>query len=296
MKIFFPDFSGFCPGVKKAEKEILKSAKSNSEPIYVLGQLIHNRHFTEELERLGVFVKDSPEEIPAGSHVVIRTHGIPRQIESVLRTRYRVTDLTCYKVKALQELIYSYAQKGYGVIISGKKEHPEVQSLVSYADKYWVLRTKEEMKDFFCDKAKHNADILALSNLLLVSQTTAKEELLMYMAELARAHLPNHNIEVHNSVCSITSMREEAALKLQREVDASLVIGDHSSSNASKLYELLKEKSDMTWFITCLDDLIAIENKLKQVERLQIVSSSSTPKSQEQEIIAHLKKKFKIEY
>ncbi|MEM5948487.1 4-hydroxy-3-methylbut-2-enyl diphosphate reductase [Spirochaetia bacterium 38H-sp] len=295
MRIFFPDFSGFCPGVKKAEKEIFKRAESSKEPIYVLGQLIHNRYFTEELENRGVFVKNSIEDIPQDSHVIIRTHGIPRQTEEILRKKYRVTDLTCYKVKALQKVIREYADKGYGTIISGKREHPEVQGLISYAGDYWVLKTKEEMEDFFYNRAKQDKKLMSLHNLLLVSQTTAKEELFFYMAELAKKNLPGYKIEIHNSVCSITSMREEAALKLQQDVDASLVIGDHSSSNASKLYELLREKSENTWFITCLDDLIAIEQHLEQVKRLQIVSSSSTPKSQEKEIINHIKQKFPVE-
>ena len=55
MEIHVSKFGGFCPGVKRADKEIksLLSAKCDNESIYILGPLIHNDIYNQELIALG---------------------------------------------------------------------------------------------------------------------------------------------------------------------------------------------------------------------------------------------------
>ncbi|AEJ62044.1 hydroxymethylbutenyl pyrophosphate reductase [Spirochaeta thermophila DSM 6578] len=289
MEILAPRFSGFCPGVKKAEDALLALRNGTDEPLYVLGELIHNHHFIEELERRRIHTVSRIEDIPEGAHVVIRTHGIPREVEERLRERFRVTDLTCFKVKALQKVILDHDRAGYAVLISGKRKHPEVQGLVSYARKVWVLETSEEIESFFRDvKEDPTHPLHPPQPVLLVSQTTAPHSLFEALTTSARTHLPRHTLAVHNSICPITTHREEAALVLQDQVDLTLVIGDPSSSNATKLYERLKAHNPATWFITSVDDLPALHPHLRRATRIQLVSSSSSPPSQEHAIRTYL--------
>ena len=56
MEIKISEKAGFCPGVRRADDHLRSLIKELSDgvKIFTLGQLIHNRLYTEELEELGV--------------------------------------------------------------------------------------------------------------------------------------------------------------------------------------------------------------------------------------------------
>ena len=91
MIITVSEYAGFCPGVKRADREIRRLIESYDGKIFTLGKLIHNRLYVEELESLGVksvdiselvnFLLENPKERVM---LVIRTHGVTKEIMNML--------------------------------------------------------------------------------------------------------------------------------------------------------------------------------------------------------------------
>ena len=288
MKVITARYSGFCPGVMQAEKKIFKARQENpAEPIFILGYLIHNHTYIDYLTRNSVTTVSSAADVPEGSRVVVRTHGLQRQVEEDLRTKYRVLDLTCPKVKKIQLLIKDYAEKGYFVIITGKKDHPEVQGLVSYAESSGVIETEEDIRRF-----TESLELSAPRKIFVVSQTTGDPRLFAQTVRRVGEEAASRGVELasFNSICSITAMREGAALKLQKKVDVTFVIGDRISSNATKLYKVLAARSPAVFFVNSREDAEAVTARERDPswKTAQIVSSSSTPAFLEKEISDYL--------
>ena len=58
--------AGFCFGVKRAVDTVYEQAKKEKEPIYTYGPIIHNEAVVEDLEKRGVIVIHSVEELRHG--------------------------------------------------------------------------------------------------------------------------------------------------------------------------------------------------------------------------------------
>jgi 4-hydroxy-3-methylbut-2-enyl diphosphate reductase len=274
----------------QAEKKIFKARSGNTqEPIYILGYLIHNQTYIDYLSRNSVLTVNDARDLPAGSVVVIRTHGLQRQIEDGLRAAHRVLDLTCPKVKKIQLLIREYAQRGCFVLITGKKDHPEVQGLVSYAGDSDVIETEADILRFTESLAAR-----AIRKIFVVSQTTGDPRLFERTVRRVgeEASVLGIGLENLNSICSITAMREGEALALQEKVDVTFVIGDRISSNATKLYNVLAAggRQNKVFFVNSREEARAVVEGQGEVswKTAQVVSSSSTPAFLEREIAAYL--------
>ena len=84
MEVILAKSSGFCFGVKRAVDKVYEQTDKDKK-IYTYGPIIHNEEVVRDLEKKGVQVLESKEDLEAlteGS-VVIRSHGVP---ESVYRT------------------------------------------------------------------------------------------------------------------------------------------------------------------------------------------------------------------
>ena len=71
--------AGFCFGVSRAVELVEKAAKEGKR-VFTLGPIIHNRHAVARFEEMGVKVIAAPEDAPAGSTVIIRSHGVTRAV------------------------------------------------------------------------------------------------------------------------------------------------------------------------------------------------------------------------
>jgi (E)-4-hydroxy-3-methyl-but-2-enyl pyrophosphate reductase len=291
MKVRIPTHSGFCPGVKKADRTIEKlTSRMDDSTIYVLGSLIHNSDFIESLAARGVITVSGPDDIPDRATVIIRTHGVDRAIEERLRGQHEVIDLTCGKVKKLQKLIQEHADNGYFSVITGKPDHPEVVGLCSYAERFAVISNMKDCAAFeSMYMTPHAVDYLGEKPLLVVSQTTGNTELFSAAADLiTRLSEGVRKVEVCNSICPITSVREKESIELQRNVDITIVVGDRMSANANKLFDILRKHNDRTFFVKNLAHLKAIDPLSAGDTSALVVSSSSTPGFIEQEIVSYL--------
>ena len=81
--------AGFCFGVKRAVEKAYEVAGEKKSGVYTYGSIIHNEEVVGDLEKRGVSVLNSEEELKALSEgtVIIRSHGVPRRIYEVLREK-----------------------------------------------------------------------------------------------------------------------------------------------------------------------------------------------------------------
>src|SRR5690242_12083734 len=74
---------GYCYGVVDALQIVRQVAKDSTmpRPIYIIGQIVHNRHAIEELTHLGAITLDGPdrasilEQVSEGT-VIFTAHGV----------------------------------------------------------------------------------------------------------------------------------------------------------------------------------------------------------------------------
>ena len=286
MRVFTSKFSGFCPGVFQAEKKIFEAlAARPKKTLYVLGYLIHNQTYIDYLAERSVVTLEKPEEAPDGELIVIRTHGLQKEIEEQLRKNHPILDLTCPKVKKVQLEIGKYADQGYFVVITGKRNHPEVQGLLSYAYSSTVVEKDEDLRSFVA-----SFPASGIKKVLIISQTTGERDLFETTCRELRAAAERSGalVEIHDSICSITSLREKDSLQIQARVDVTFVIGDRMSSNASKLFKILAEQNPSTYFVNSREELKALALPFGRWKTAQVVSSSSTPAFVEKEIVDFL--------
>ena len=87
--------AGFCYGVRRAV-ELAESAAASGTPCVLLGHIIHNQNVVDRLASLGLRTVESPEEVPEGCQVVIRSHGESRAVYEALQARgANILDATC---------------------------------------------------------------------------------------------------------------------------------------------------------------------------------------------------------
>jgi (E)-4-hydroxy-3-methyl-but-2-enyl pyrophosphate reductase len=288
MRVYVPKHSGFCPGVEDAQRKILLE-RDKERKIAVLGHLIHNTRYLSFLEQRGIATLHDPAEIPADTVVAIRTHGLRRDQEAELAQRFELIDLTCPKVKQLQLYIQRHARQGCFVVITGKHAHPEVRGLVSYARRCLVVEREEDLEKWLAAQGREYPDLAGFRGVLVVSQTTGRREAYeRTLRSLREALPPGYPVQTYDSICRITSLREAEALKLQKKVAVTFVVGDRLSSNANKLYNVLRQADERTYLVQDLDDLLEQAPDLDSCRAAQVVSSSSTPVFVEREIIRYL--------
>ncbi|MDC7226676.1 MAG: 4-hydroxy-3-methylbut-2-enyl diphosphate reductase [Spirochaetales bacterium] len=291
MIVKIPRLSGFCPGVKNAEKKIFKALSDRPEEKHsVLGMMINNRRYIEYLEQHGVKTVGSIDEFERSTTVYIRTHGLDRKLQEALEEDFTITDLTCINVKRVQEIINEHSNKGAAVIITGKKSHPEVAGLKSYGEQVMVIETYEELDDFIKNEKFNGAGFEPekYTEIFITSQTTGSRLLFESAKAKISQKWKNKRIESFNSICPVTERKEIEALALQKETEISFVIGDPLSSNANKLFNRLKQENPDTWFIQDADDLDKLDIDINRYSSALVVSSASTPQFVEEEVVKRL--------
>ena len=80
--------AGFCFGVSRAVDLVEKNAAEGRQ-VVTLGPIIHNRHVVDKFKKLGVGVISQPEEALPGQTVIIRSHGVTRDVVNRLEASGR---------------------------------------------------------------------------------------------------------------------------------------------------------------------------------------------------------------
>ena len=271
--------AGFCFGVKRAVDMVYGEAKKG-ERVYTLGPIIHNQQVVEDLEKKGVKVIDSVNDINNGydATVIIRSHGVPEKVIKALREKnVNIVDATCPFVLKIHKIVKEASQSGKTIVIIGSDNHPEVEGIKGWCvNEPVVLESVEEAENYTVDGAK---------KLCVVSQTTFNYKKFKDIVDILSKK--SYDIDVMNTICNATEERQTEAGTIARQSDAMLVIGGKHSSNTQTLYEICRKECENTYFIQTLDDL-----DLKQLQSFRsvgITAGASTPNNIIKEVQSYVR-------
>ncbi|MCD8218698.1 MAG: 4-hydroxy-3-methylbut-2-enyl diphosphate reductase [Clostridiales bacterium] len=279
MNVQLAEKAGFCFGVSRAVDTVYREAAAGREPVYTFGPIIHNEEVIADLEKKGVRVIHTLEEARAlqGGTMIIRSHGVSKTVQDALiGAGLYVVDATCPFVRKIHDIVHEYSEKGYFILIIGSADHPEVEGVVGWADPVnsAVIASGEEVRAL---------DLSGHDKVCIVAQTTFNHKKFQDMVEILRKReydvmstVENRiNFVIHNTICSATKERQEAAAALSRQVDAMIVIGGANSSNTRKLYEICSENCRNTYFIQTREDLV--HSDFLRFGYVGITAGASTP-------------------
>lgn len=272
MKVTVAKGAGFCKGVEAAVNKALTLAKQYGH-IYTLGELVHSELVTDYLKGEGVDclrVEDS-DSLKAGDRVLIRAHGITRELEAELAARGVILyDATCPVVKRNQQLAAKRAEAGDEIVIVGDEKHDEVVALKSYAGKgARVVKGVDEL-----DLGKNNVSILF--------QTTVLKQNFEKVEDFVENFKNFHNkynilVEIFNTICYTTMAKQDEARTLAATSDALIVLGSRTSANTRRLFEVAKAVNDNVFWFENAGQAVSEANKIKDFQCVSIVAGASTP-------------------
>ena len=276
--------AGFCFGVKRAVDTVYKEAEKNKERIYTFGPIIHNEQVVSDLEKNGVFVVNSTEELKTlkpGTTVIVRSHGVGKSVYDLMeQCELHVVDATCPFVKKIHRIVERESAAGKHIIIIGNDKHPEVEGIKGWVrGMATVIETAKEAEDFTAMKGEQ---------LCIVSQTTFNYNIFQDLVDIISKK--GYDVESINTNCNATEERQTEAKIIAGSVDSMIVIGGSHSSNTQKLFEICKKECENTCYIQTLEDL-DIES-LKGAKTVGITAGATTPNNIIEEVQKHVRIKF----
>ena len=284
MEVIVAKTAGFCFGVERAVNKVYEQInKQDGRSIYTYGPIIHNEEVVKDLEKKGVQVIETEDELRQLKEgiVIIRSHGVGRHIYDLLEeNQIEIVDATCPFVKKIHRIVKEENEKGRRVIIIGNEKHPEVEGIKGWAGADTiVVESEKQIEKLTIDPEE---------KLSIVSQTTFNYKKFQDLVE--KFLKKGYDISVLNTICNATQERQSEARRIASEVDAMIVIGGKSSSNTQKLYEICRRECENTYYIQTVDDLEP--ESVSSVRSVGITAGASTPKNIIEEVHTNVRIKF----
>lgn len=269
--------AGFCYGVKRAVDSVYSEIEKGTR-LGIIGALIHNRQVTEDLEKKGVYSYKTPDEIPEDCTVVIRAHGVGKDVyEKVSRRPF--IDLTCPFVEKIHKIVREYYNKGYEIVIVGDKNHPEVIGINGWCDNsaQIIYDVNEQI-----DEKKREKPIC------IVAQTTINKEIFGQIVQNAKKTCKSTLI--FDTICSATKNRQTETYELSKKSDCMIVIGGRESSNTQKLFEIAKANCPEAYHVETYEEI-----PQKTYNKIGITAGASTPGCIIEEVVKAMSEKLQNE-
>ncbi len=278
-EIILAKSAGFCFGVERAVNKVYEEADGGGS-IYTYGPIIHNREVVADLEARNVHVVESEEEVRAlhDATVIIRSHGVSRDTDQLIRDSARkCIDATCPFVKRIHRTVETESAAGRKIVIIGNPVHPEVIGIMGWSSTpVTVIQTAEEARNFSVPEGKE---------VCVVAQTTFNANKFQDLVDILKEK--SYNVICVNTICNATHERQSEAKAIAARADIMIVIGDRSSSNSAKLYEICRKECSDTHFIQTWNDLHLTLTGAEKV--IGITAGASTPKNIIEEVYNHVR-------
>ena len=277
MSIKVAKTAGFWFGVKRAVDSVYEAAAAGKN-IATLGDVIHNRQVMDDLKSKGVNSYENVADIPNDCTIVIRAHGVGKDIYEQIGERPYI-DLTCPFVSKIHKIVEKYHKEGYKIVIVGDANHPEVIGINGWCN------YEAEIIDSGATKINQN-----LSNypLCIVAQTTIKRDNFVQIVQILKKACKS-TIEF-DTICSATGNRQTEVAELAAESDCVIIVGGRNSSNTKKLYEISKKLCPETYHVETADEL-----PQKQYNKIGITAGASTPARIIREVVKAMSENLKNE-
>ena len=248
MNVTVAKSAGFCFGVSRAVELVEHSAGQGGRTL-TLGPIIHNRHVVERFEKMGVRVIEQPEDASAGDTVIIRSHGVSRDVYKRLEAQgATIIDATCPFVKRIHKIVSQAEQEGKLPIIIGTPTHPEVEGIAGWCTRCKVFADAESLENWVREEA-----IPADLPVCMVSQTTSTEFLWKKCVQFAKKQFTY--LQTFDTICRATECRQREASELSQRCGAMVVVGDLKSSNTGRLAMICREHCSKVFLVDNASEL-----------------------------------------
>ncbi len=279
MEIYIAENSGFCKGVEYAVNTALSLKDKNA---YILGEIIHNADVVKAISDKGLKVVESLEDVPDGSSVVFRSHGVPESYYGICESRnIKIIDCTCGFVKRTQKIVAEQYALGNHIVIAGEPTHPEVMGLLGWCGGQATI-VNDENKIPPSIKSKC---------VCIVSQTTFSAQKFEKIIKNIRK-LCEKTVAVFKTICYTTIVRQIETEELAKKCEAMLVVGGLNSSNTNKLYEIALKHCGNVFRLSNAEELDY--SKIKKFKSVGIVSGASTPNAQTREVLLKMEENTEV--
>jgi len=245
-KVIMAKEVGFCFGVKRAIN-LTRQALAERNDVFILGDLVHNKRVTDELEGKGLRKVEDYETEKSGT-MVIRAHGLPKaKIQEARDRGIEVVDATCPIVLRAQEAAQMLERDGYQVVIIGDKNHAEIKGILGALEHpALVIDSVPELHE-----AKESYKLMRKVGVIF--QTTHALELCH--AIVNEMLMMCKEIRIINTICRPVQNRQDDAIELASKVELMIVVGSRTSANTVELAALCKHYNPNTIHVQNADEL-----------------------------------------
>lgn len=267
-KITLAKTAGFCFGVDRAVNMVY--SLSEKQRVCTLGPIIHNSEMVRELEQKGVIIANTPKEVPPGYTVVIRSHGVPQSVyDEIHSLNLNYSDATCPFVSKIHKTVAKAGRENSVVLIIGDKNHPEVKGIEGHCcGEFFAVKNHIE-----AEKLIETTPRLKTNPLTVVAQTTF--DVSEWKKSLKVIKKLCTNAVIFDTICNATAERQEEARILAEKSDLMIVIGDKTSSNTCKLYDICSRVCKNTYLVETYKELKDID--LSSACNIGVTAGASAP-------------------
>ena len=258
---------GFCAGVERAIETVRICLSRFGKPVYVLHEIVHNKHVIAELEQAGAVFVEHLRDIPQGGVCIFSAHGVSLTIEKKARELgLRTVDATCPLVTSVHGMVEKYHAMGYDVVIIGHHGHPEVEGTAG--------RVQGRVHIVADEAEAETITVADAGKVAYVTQTTLNKNDILGILEILQRRFPRIKGPPSN-ICFATQNRQDAVKQLAGISDLLFVVGSKNSSPSPRLRAVASPCGVEAHLI---DDFHDIDpSALQGKKRIGITAGASAP-------------------
>ncbi len=272
MRIEIDNNSGFCFGVMRATSTAESELEEN-QPLYCLGDIVHNGQEVDRLTRLGLITIDHTQLAQLHDvRVLLRAHGEPpHTYELAQRNNITIIDATCPVVLKLQQKIHqAYTNHPDAqIVIYGKIGHAEVIGLEGQTNgKAIVIEDENDLSKIDFSRP-----------IILFSQTTKSIEGFNQLVNTIKEKLSTSegiHFEYHDTICRNVANRIPNIRHFASQFDIILFVAGAKSSNGKVLFNECLNVNPRTYLVSSPDELQS--EWFNDIQSVGICGATSTPK------------------
>ncbi|MFM9970031.1 MAG: 4-hydroxy-3-methylbut-2-enyl diphosphate reductase, partial [Burkholderiales bacterium] len=200
MEVLLANPRGFCAGVERAIRIVLRALEIHGAPIYVRHEIVHNKFVVEDLRQKGaVFVEDL-DQVPPGATVIFSAHGVPKAVRAEAQSRgLNVFDATCPLVTKVHVEVSKMRAEGREIVMIGHRGHPESEGTMGQSEGgMFLIQNAEEVQ---------HLNVRDPNKLAYVTQTTLSVDDAENIVTALKARFPEIVGPKKDDICYATQNR-----------------------------------------------------------------------------------------
>jgi 4-hydroxy-3-methylbut-2-enyl diphosphate reductase len=279
MQVILAQPRGFCAGVVRAIETVERAFEVYGMPVYVLHEIVHNRHVVEDLKHQGALFIENLEEVPSGAVAIFSAHGVSTAVvEQAEKRRLKIIDATCPLVTKVHREAQHYSRQGFEIIIIGHPGHPEVEGTRGRVEgPVHVLSSSSKVAGL---KVAHP------DRLAYVTQTTLSIDDTREVIDALEKRFTIQGPDL-SDICYATQSRQNAVRRMAKDIDLLLVVGARNSSNSNRLREVGEQNGLPSYLIEDPEDLDPAWFSGKT--KIGITAGTSAPEAMVQRVLDRLR-------